>query len=86
MPPDPRLSRLLGILTLERCLLAGALALLVGLGLLGGAVNQWRSVDFGRLNYAHTMRWAIPGATLTALGVQTVLSSFFVSILQLRRR
>ncbi len=86
MPPDPRLRRLLGILTLERCLLAGALALLVGLGLLGGAINQWRSVDFGRLNYAHTMRWAIPGATLTALGVQTVLSSFFVSILQLRRR
>ena len=86
MPPDPRLRRLLQILTLERCLLAGALALLVGLGLLGGAINQWRSVDFGRLNYAHTMRWVIPGATLTALGVQTVLSSFFVSILQLRRR
>lgn len=86
MPPDPRLRRLLRVLTLERGLLVGAMALLVGLGLLLGAVNQWRSVDFGRLNYAHTMRWAIPGATLTALGFQTVLSSFFVSILLLRRR
>jgi hypothetical protein len=32
------------------------------------------------------MRLAIPGATLTALGLQTVLGSFFGSILGLRRR
>jgi hypothetical protein len=32
------------------------------------------------------MRWVIPGVTLTALGFQTVLSSFFFSILGLRRR
>jgi hypothetical protein len=28
----------------------------------------------------------VPGATLTALGFQTVLSSFFMSVLGLRRR
>jgi hypothetical protein len=32
------------------------------------------------------MRWVIPGATLTALGFQTVLSSFFVSVLGMKRR
>jgi hypothetical protein len=32
--------------------------------------------SFGALDYRSTMRVAIPGATLTALGVQTVLSSF----------
>ena len=60
--------------------------LLIGLILLGGAVNQWRLNDFGRLDYRETMRWVIPGATLTALGFETILSSFFVSVLGLRRR
>jgi hypothetical protein len=32
------------------------------------------------------MRWVIPGTILVTLGVQTVLSSFFFSILGLRRR
>jgi hypothetical protein len=32
------------------------------------------------------MRLVVPGATLTALGFQTVLSSFFMSVLGLRRR
>jgi hypothetical protein len=41
-------------------------------------------VDFGRLDYRETMKLVIPGATLTALGFQTVLSSFFVSILGMR--
>ena len=85
-PPDPRLARFFEVATLERGLLLGAAALLAGLALLGGAIGQWRSVDFGRLDYARTMRWVIPGATLTALGFQTVLSSFFVSILGMRRR
>jgi len=36
-------------------------------------------------DYTRTMRWVIPGVTLTALGFQTFLSSFFVSILGIRR-
>ena len=34
-------------------------------------------------NYPVTMRWVIPGVTLTALGFQTVLSGFLVSILRM---
>jgi hypothetical protein len=58
----------------------------VGLGLLLEAVNQWRLADFGHLDYAVTMRWVIPGTMLTALGFQTILFSFFSSILGLRIR
>jgi hypothetical protein len=43
-------------------------------------------VQLGDLDYAVTMRWAIPGVMLTAIGFQTMLSSFFFSILGLRRR
>jgi hypothetical protein len=71
---------------LERGALLGLAALLGGAFLLLGAVNQWRLVDYGPLDYSHTMRWVIPGATLTALGFQTILSSFFASILGMRRK
>ena len=58
----------------------------VGAVLLLLAVNEWR---LSRLRATwttrDTMRLVIPGATLTVLGFQTVLSSFFVSILGLRR-
>lgn len=86
LPPDPHLSRFFEIAYLERGLLAGAATLLAGMILLGVAVWQWWSVHFGRLDYAQTMRWVIPGVTLTALGFQTILSSFFVSILGLKKR
>jgi hypothetical protein len=49
-------------------------------------VNEWRLVSFGNLEYARTMRLVVPGVTLTALGFQTVLSSFFISILGMRRK
>ena len=59
---------------------------MAGAVLLGLAVNDWRIAGFGRLDYAHTMRWVIPGATLVALGVQTAMSSFLVSLLAMQRR
>jgi glycosyltransferase involved in cell wall biosynthesis len=86
MPPDPRMDRFFALLNLERGLALAVAALVVGLSLLGAAVLEWRTQGFGALDYAHTMRRVIPGVTLTALGFQTVLSSFFVSILGMRKR
>jgi len=86
LPRNRRMTRFYGLVSLEKALLAGSGALLVGMVLLLAAINQWRLADFGRLDYAHTMRFVIPGITLTALGYETVLSGFFLSILQMRRR
>jgi len=85
LPPDPLLERFFNGLTLERGLVAAFAALLGAAFLLGGAVEQWRAVDFGALDYSRTMRWVIPGATLAVLGFQTVLWGFFTSILGMRR-
>jgi len=85
LPEDPFLTRFYDVMDLERGLLIGAGALLVGLVLLAMAVEQWWAVHFGHLDYAHTMRWVVPGVTLTALGFQTILSSFFVSILGMKK-
>ncbi len=86
LPMDARMERLFTRITLERGLLVATLGMLSGIVLLIGALLQWRNRGFGDLDYAHTMRWVIPGVTLTALGFQTLLSSFFLSILGLRRR
>jgi glycosyltransferase involved in cell wall biosynthesis len=86
LPQDKRMTRLFEIVNLERGLIAGAILMLIGLVFLAIAVAEWYGRHFGNLDYERTMRWVIPGVTLTALGFQTVLSSFFFSILGLRRR
>jgi hypothetical protein len=86
MPEDRRLTRFFQLVSLEKGIACGAAAMVLGLAFLLVAVNQWRLRGFGHLDYGQTMRWVIPGVTLTALGFQTVLSSFFLSILGMRRR
>ncbi len=86
MPEDPRLTRVFQFMYLERGLILAGVGMLLGLGLLLAAIEQWRLAGFGHLDYESTMRLVIPGSTLTALSFQTILSSFFVSILGMRRR
>jgi glycosyltransferase involved in cell wall biosynthesis len=86
LPEDKRLTKFFRIVNLERGIILGLVSIATGLVLLSSAVYKWYSVDFGHLDYSHTMRWVIPGATLTALGFQTILSGFFVSILGMRGR
>jgi glycosyltransferase involved in cell wall biosynthesis len=87
LPDDPRIRRLLehhG--TLEVGLIAGLLLVAAGLGLSIYALATWKQAAFGALNYSHTLRIVIPGATLITCGMQTVLSALFLSVLGLRRR
>ena len=86
MPEDPRIRRFFELVDLEKGLVVGFGAFVAGVALLAGAVHQWQLVEYGPLDYARTMRWVIPGVTLAALGFQTVLSGFFVSILGMSRK
>ena len=86
LPPDRQLERFFEVVNLEKGLIVAALAMLAGGILLVTAVRQWWLTGFGHLDYARTMRLVVPGATLVALGFQTVFSSFFVSILGMRRK
>jgi glycosyltransferase involved in cell wall biosynthesis len=86
LPEDSRLTRFFNLVNLERGLILGSAALVIGVALVLATINQWRVNEFGQLDYGHTMRWAIPGATLTTLGMQTILSSFFISLLGMRRK
>ena len=86
MPKDRFYDGFYRMVNLERGIALAVLCLLGGVGLMGWGVYQWQATGFGALDYPVTMRGVIPGATLCVLGFQTLLSSFFVSILGMRKR
>jgi glycosyltransferase involved in cell wall biosynthesis len=86
LPSSPQWERLFRIVTLELGLLGGFVMFSVGLGGSIYALLRWGDSSFGPLNYASTLRFVIPSAALLAIGSQTILASFFISILGLRRR
>jgi glycosyltransferase involved in cell wall biosynthesis len=83
---DPQFLRFNDQLTLERGLLLALSLLLVGLALGVVATAGWGRTGFGDLAPDHTMRLAIPSATLILLAVSTASMSFFLSFLRLARR
>jgi hypothetical protein len=87
LPEDPRLNRVFRFVTLEVGLAAGALMLIAGIVGSIFALVVWEQTSFGALDAsALAMRIVIVSSSAIALGVQTVLSSFFFSILGLRQR
>jgi glycosyltransferase involved in cell wall biosynthesis len=69
------------LLTLERVLLIGAVAVVIGMAMDGFVALRWLRTDLGVLVSGYT-RVFIFGSTLVALGVQTIFSAFFLSILR----
>jgi glycosyltransferase involved in cell wall biosynthesis len=86
LPDDPRIRRLFGRGTPEIGLVAGSVLVAAGVALSFYALATWNEAGFGRLNYPHTLRIVVPGATLITCGMQTALSALFVGVLGLRRR
>ncbi len=86
LPEDPKLNNAFKYITLESGLIAGAL-LTVG-GIIGSliAVGQWGQHSYGDLSPGVTLRFVIPSVTALMLGLETILASFFLSILGLRRK
>ena len=71
--------------TLERGLITGIVLLVMGLGLTIYAFSFWGKASFGNLDPVKVLRYVIPGSTLLILGVQIILNSFFLSILDLKK-
>ena len=86
LPDDPRLEKHLSEVSLEKGLICGGLALLVGIAGSIFAVVNWEMKSFGGLDPSETLRVVIPSVTAIALGFQTMLSSLFLGVLRLRRR
>jgi len=86
LPADERVDRMVGHVTLEGGLLVGAILTLFGLGASLFAVGVWGQVSFGGLNPSQMLRLIVPALVALMLGCQIILSSFFLSVLMLKRR
>jgi hypothetical protein len=86
LPEDPRLNRMFRWVTLETGLVVGALLMFLGVAGSLFAVSGWARERFGALDVEHTLRIVMPSVFALTMGVQITFSSFFLSILGLRRR
>jgi hypothetical protein len=84
-PPSARTDRFFKVFTLERGLIAGLAAMILGVAAIAWAAGTWYQAGFGPLDYASTMRVVVPGATLVTAGGSVVLNSFLCSMLGLDR-
>jgi glycosyltransferase involved in cell wall biosynthesis len=85
-PADPRFTKLFRVVTLEVGLAVGGVLILLGLAGSWYAFSAWAERWFGPLNSGEVLRLIIPAVVSLTLGLQIVFSSFFLSVLGLRRR
>ncbi|HEX2120963.1 MAG TPA: glycosyltransferase family 2 protein [Thermoanaerobaculia bacterium] len=86
LPDDPRLKKFTRFFTLEAGLLVGAVLAIVGLGGSVYAVMIWEARSFGRMIPSAMLRLVIPSMTAMTLGFETILASFFLSVLAMHRK
>jgi glycosyltransferase involved in cell wall biosynthesis len=85
LPADPRLMKAFRYIKLETGLVIGAVLVLLGVGGSLLAVSDWSAQHFGRLDPSHMLRLVSPSVVALTLGFETILSSFFLSVLGLKR-
>ena len=85
-PPDPGFEKLFRRANLENGLIVGGILAITGLVASIYAVKVWGAHNFGPLDFSHTLRIVIPAVLCLTLGVQAIFSSFFLSVLRMRRR
>lgn len=86
LPENPLLTRMYRYITLEVGLAIGALLIVIGMATWVFGLSYWKSHSFGPLDPDKALRITIPGLVTLTLGFQVVLSSFFISVLGMRRR
>lgn len=85
--PEPRgYQRFFQSVKMEHGVIVGVLLALLGLAGSIFALTYWGKRDFGPTNPELAMRIVVPSVVLLALGAQTIFSSFFLSLLGMKRR
>ena len=86
LPPDRKMERFYRVFVLEGWLVVGIFLVVLGFGGALRGVVVWERHGFGGLSPSHVMRVAIPSGLSLALGSQTILSAFFLSLLRMGRK
>jgi glycosyltransferase involved in cell wall biosynthesis len=86
LPVKDSLTKAFNIVSLEAGLIAGLLILLAGLSGTFYSLYVWEESNFGQLDYSKILRIVIPSVIAIILGLQTVLSSFLLSVLSVNKK
>ncbi|MEG3838947.1 glycosyltransferase family 2 protein [Microcoleus sp. herbarium14] len=86
LPEDPKLNKIFRYVSLETGLIVGVTLILIGIVGSFLSLTIWSETAFGSLDSSKTLRLVIPSLTCLTVGLQMVLSSFFLSVLSLKRR
>jgi len=85
LPKSNRYNKLFRFINLEKGLIFGFVLLIIGLILSYKGLASWQATQFGVLDASTTLRIIIPAITALQLGIQTILFSFFFSVLGLKK-
>jgi len=81
LAPDVRVEWFLGVFTLERIVVIGAIVMLAGIVGSIEAFRNWGAASFGPLNPSVELRVAIPSITAIAIGAQAMFAGFFLALI-----
>ena len=71
---------------LEKGILFGLVLLIAGLLLMVKSFSYWQNARFGNLDPVIVLRWVIPSVVSMVLGVQVIVSFFYLSFLTIKSR
>jgi glycosyltransferase involved in cell wall biosynthesis len=86
VPQSSRMRVVEAVFSLELGIIFGLCLILLGLGLLGAAVEIWSRAGFGTLNADQIIRVVISSSLAISMGFEVLLSSFLLSTLRLNVR
>lgn len=82
MPVSIKFKNIFKYFTLEKGLILGMILLFIGIILTIDMLLEWKTLNFGIINdIGRTFRKIIPSIVFMSIGLQTIFSSFFLSIL-----
>ena len=86
LPAKESLSKANEFVTLELGLIIGIIVFLSGMGGTFYSLYVWGESNFGQLEYSRMLRIVIPSVVAIILGLQTIFSSFFLSVLSVNKK
>ncbi len=86
LPQNQTLNNMYKYVNLESSLIVGLLVTAIGIGGSIYSVMLWNKVNFGYLDYSSILRVVIPSVVCIIIGLQIILSSFFLSVLGVNKK
>ncbi len=86
LPQNQTLNKMYKYVNLESSLIVGLLVTAIGIGGSVYSVMLWNKVNFGYLDYSSILRVVIPSVVCIIIGLQIILSSFFLSVLGVNKK